>query len=115
MTNVEQGGRVALIMGASGGIGAEVARLLASRGMRVVVNYLDSREDADEEIGERGDIEWDQCVVYEHVDAAPPALVSLTIAATTSGVVTSARIAMASPPAAVTARIASSACPALEW
>ena len=24
------------------------------------------------QIGERGDIKWDQCVVYEHVDPAPP-------------------------------------------
>jgi 3-oxoacyl-[acyl-carrier protein] reductase len=48
MTNVHQGGRVALITGASRGIGAGVARLLASRGMRVVVNYHSSRGEADD-------------------------------------------------------------------
>ncbi|MFB7576954.1 SDR family NAD(P)-dependent oxidoreductase [Streptomyces sp. NPDC056165] len=48
MTSVQQDGRVALITGASRGIGATVARLLASRGMRVVVNYRSSRDEADE-------------------------------------------------------------------
>jgi len=48
MGNVEQDGRVALITGASWGIGAAVARLLASRGMRVVVNYRSGRDEADD-------------------------------------------------------------------
>jgi 3-oxoacyl-[acyl-carrier protein] reductase len=48
VTNVQQDGRVVLITGASRGIGAAVARLLASRGMRVVVNYRSSRDEADD-------------------------------------------------------------------
>ncbi|WP_433523236.1 SDR family NAD(P)-dependent oxidoreductase [Nocardia pseudovaccinii] len=48
MTNVRQEGRIALITGASRGIGAAAARLLASRGMRVVVNYRSSSDEADD-------------------------------------------------------------------
>jgi 3-oxoacyl-[acyl-carrier protein] reductase len=48
VTNVQQDGKVALITGASGAIGATVARLLASRGMRIVANYRSSRDKADD-------------------------------------------------------------------
>lgn len=48
MTNVEQQSRVALVTGGSRGIGAAVSRLLAARGMRVVVNYRSSRDEADD-------------------------------------------------------------------
>jgi 3-oxoacyl-[acyl-carrier protein] reductase len=40
-------GRVAFITGSSSGIGAATARLLATRGMRVVVNYLHSGQAAE--------------------------------------------------------------------
>ncbi|MFF2412323.1 SDR family NAD(P)-dependent oxidoreductase [Streptomyces sp. NPDC058092] len=45
-------GRVALVTGASSGIGAATARLLAARGMRVVVNHLRSGTAADEVVAD---------------------------------------------------------------
>lgn len=46
--------RVALITGSSSGIGAATARLLAERGMRVVVNYLHSAQAAEEVVADIG-------------------------------------------------------------
>jgi 3-oxoacyl-[acyl-carrier protein] reductase len=54
--NVSGPARIALVTGASGGIGAATARLLASRGERVAVTYLHQRASAEalaEEIGGR--------------------------------------------------------------
>jgi len=40
-------GKVAIVTGASKGIGASIAKHLAAEGARVVVNYASSREGAD--------------------------------------------------------------------
>jgi 3-oxoacyl-[acyl-carrier protein] reductase len=48
----ETTGRVALVTGASSGIGAATARLLAERGMRVVINYLHSGQAAEQVVAE---------------------------------------------------------------
>jgi 3-oxoacyl-[acyl-carrier protein] reductase len=48
----EATGRVALVTGSSSGIGAATARLLAERGMRVVVNYLRSAEATEQVVAE---------------------------------------------------------------
>ena len=44
--------RVALITGASRGIGAATSRVLAERGFRVVVNYRSSAQEADEVVAD---------------------------------------------------------------
>jgi 3-oxoacyl-[acyl-carrier protein] reductase len=54
MRTVQQDGKVALVTGASGAIGAAVSRLLASRGMRVVANYLSNRDKTDDLVASIG-------------------------------------------------------------
>src|SRR5258708_10362412 len=57
MKNGKLQGKVAVVTGASKGIGAGIAKELAAEGAAVVVNYASSKTDADkvvDEIGKRG-------------------------------------------------------------
>jgi 3-oxoacyl-[acyl-carrier protein] reductase len=58
MTEIERTAKVALVTGASGGIGAATARALAARGARVAITYLKQREAAERLAADLGGRAW---------------------------------------------------------
>ena len=57
MKNGKLAGKIAVVTGASKGIGADIAKQFAAEGAAVVVNYASSKEGADrvvDEIAKRG-------------------------------------------------------------
>ena len=66
-------GRVAIVTGGGTGIGASVVRMLAERGVRCVVNYASSKDDAEAVAAARAQVR-----VGELKSPSKPAVVGAT-------------------------------------
>ena len=80
MTNIDLDGRVAVVTGAGGGLGREHAKLLASRGAKVVVNDLGGNR-----AGEGGGSEMADQVVDEITEAGGEAVANYASVADVDG------------------------------
>ena len=67
-------GKVALVTGASKGIGAGIARALAAEGASVIINYASSREDADKVVASITSSDGKAIAIQGNVSSEPDVL-----------------------------------------